>query len=129
MNQLSSLRAAIEESWSADTAYPDVNWSSDNPARGQCVVTALVVQHYMGGELEKLTTVYDGRPESHYRNVISDGSTVDLTSQQYPANLDLAPGIANLHGYASIRDRMLHEPDTKRRYDILLGRVGLHFGI
>ena len=50
----------------------------DNPALGQCNVTALLVHELYGGELLK-TPVADG---DHYYNRI-DGERIDLTSSQF----------------------------------------------
>lgn len=46
------LERAIRASWSERTCDPvDLpDWSPENAARGQCGVTALVVQDLMGGE-------------------------------------------------------------------------------
>ena len=123
MISLDKLRHAIEASWGADTSFDASEWTSGNPARGQCVVTSLVVQHYLSGELEKVTTTFDGHPESHYFNRLPDGTKVDLSCQQYPPDQMLAPSTINLHGFASAREKMMHEPDTKARYELLLARV------
>lgn len=123
MYTLEQIQSAIEASWSADTAFPDGTWTPDNPARAHCVVTSLVVQHYLGGDLEKLIGTYNGRPESHYRNILPGGSRVDLTIRQYPSNTRLEVSPVNLHGHKDARDKMLHEPDTRTRYELLLGRV------
>lgn len=63
-------------------------WSEDNPARGQCGVTALVVQDRFGGEL--LKTPVDGR--WHFYNRV-EGVRYDFTAEQFrtpPAYLDIA---------------------------------------
>jgi hypothetical protein len=45
------IEALIRASWSEKTCDPvDLpEWSAENPARGQCAVTALVVQDLLGG--------------------------------------------------------------------------------
>lgn len=123
MTSLSELKAATEASWAADTTFDVSGWSPENPARGHCVVTSLVVQHFLGGDLRKVTTVFQGQPESHYYNMLPDGTEVDLTGQQYPKDQELTPSQVNLHGYATAREKMMHEPETRRRYELLLGRV------
>ena len=40
----------LRASWSTETGG---KWLSENPARGQCSVTALVVQDVLGGEILK----------------------------------------------------------------------------
>jgi hypothetical protein len=123
MPLLTELQKAIEVSWAADTAFVADKWSIENPARGQCVATALVVQYYFGGELQKLATVFEGRPETHYRNIMSDGSVIDLTRSQYPAAQELIPAEVNLKGAASIREKRLRDPVTKQKYQLLQDRV------
>lgn len=123
MYTLDQLRPAIETSWSGETAYPGSGWTPATPARAQCVVTALVVQHYLGEELQKLDTVFQGKPESHYRNILPDGTITDFSRAQYPADQSLHIGTVNLHGFKNAREKMLHEPDTKSRYELLLSRV------
>ncbi|HSX16252.1 MAG TPA: hypothetical protein VLF40_05650 [Candidatus Saccharimonadales bacterium] len=123
MLTVARLRPVIEASWSAETAFEADKWSPENPARGHCVVTSLVVQHLLGGALRKLETVFDGQPESHYHNVLPDASELDLTRQQYPAGQEFAPSEVNLHGYADVREKMMHEPETRQRYELLLARV------
>ncbi len=39
----------LERCWSADTSADPDGWSPENPAWGQCAVTALVVQDRFGG--------------------------------------------------------------------------------
>ena len=120
---LAQLTEAIEASWAADTTFDASEWSPENPARGQCVATSLVVQHFLGGELQKLTTIFEGQPETHYRNVFTDGTVVDLTCRQYPADQPLTPAIVDLKSFPSIREKRLNELVTKRKYELLLARV------
>lgn len=79
------------------------------PARGQCGVTALVVQDRFGGEIRK-TPTEDG---THFYNYI-DGQRYDLTAEQFeerPAYLDLpsdreeAFGDTNAEQYAALSER------------------------
>lgn len=48
---LQNIVDALQLAWGADTAYDPHDWSDDNRARGQCVVSSLVVQDYLGGDL------------------------------------------------------------------------------
>ena len=59
-------------------------WTPDNPARGQCAVTALVVHDLLGGELlEAEVRDPDGSPQGfHYWNRLA-GVDVDLTLSQF----------------------------------------------
>src|SRR3954468_204190 len=84
---LDALEAAIRAAWSAASCDPvDLpDWSPANPARGQCGVTALVVQDLLGGEL-LIADVHraDGtRQGVHYWNRFAGGVEVDLTREQF----------------------------------------------
>ena len=69
------LYRRLTRAWSAETSTA---WRRDNPACGQCSVTALVVQDVLGGEILK-TKVADAW---HFYNHI-DGRRWDLTVSQY----------------------------------------------
>jgi hypothetical protein len=83
---LGAVEAAIRASWSIETCDPiDVpNWTPDNPSRGQCAVTALVVRDLIGGQLLEAEVRYpDGtRQGFHYWNRLA-GFDVDLTREQF----------------------------------------------
>ena len=52
LRSLAELERAIRDSWSERSCDPvDLPWSPANAAKGQCGVTALVVQDLLGGEL------------------------------------------------------------------------------
>jgi hypothetical protein len=73
-----ALAEAIRHSWSAETTV-DCNWSSNQPSKGQCAVTALVVQDYFGGAILRATV----SGVSHYWNRLSNGTIIDLTRDQF----------------------------------------------
>ena len=92
---LSDIEAPIRSSWSEKTCDPvDVaEWSAENPARGQCAVTALVVQDLLGGEL-LLADVHnaDGSLQGvHYWNRFANGVEVDLTREQFARSEVIQP--------------------------------------
>jgi len=74
------LLKAIKKSWSSQSSS---KWSKDNPARGQCGVTALVVNDILGGEIFK-TWLDEGW---HFYNVI-DGERRDFTEEQFTYALE-----------------------------------------
>ncbi len=80
------LRPVVRDAWGPDTCDPVdlADWRPDNPARGQCGVTALVVQDLLGGDL-MLGEVYENgsRRGCHYWNRLPDGTEVDLTRDQF----------------------------------------------
>lgn len=83
---LESLGAAVRAGWGADTCDPhDLrDWHPGNAARGQCGVTALVVQDLLGGELI-VGEVFVGEVKvgHHYWNRLPGGRDVDLTAGQF----------------------------------------------
>ena len=70
-----SFRAALESSWSRESSSI---WKVDNPALGQCGVTALVAQNILGGDI--LKTKYG--KNWHFYNRIGD-KTIDFTQSQF----------------------------------------------
>ncbi|MFF3679294.1 alpha/beta fold hydrolase [Streptomyces sp. NPDC002120] len=94
---LADLEAAIRAGWSAETSEPagisKVPWTSENPAWGQCDITALVVQDLVGGDLVLGEVFHDGRPEGyHWWNLLPGGVRVDLTREQFRRGETVTPG-------------------------------------
>jgi len=118
-----NLLKALFLSWSADTSFLASEWSKNNPARGQCVVSALVVQDYLGGELIRYHVKGDGIDEMHYVNSLEHGVTLDTTASQYKEGTVLTLTHVDLAGFKTIRDKRLSDADTYRRYKILKQRV------
>jgi hypothetical protein len=81
---LANIERAIWEAWSLDTAEEDDGWTPENPSRGQCDITALVVQDLLGGEVLGADVFLDGaRIEGHMWNRLPSGIDVDLTREQF----------------------------------------------
>lgn len=112
---VNDLRRAVEASWSQETSNAPERWSPENRAFGQCAVTALVVQDYLGGALLR-TVVGD---VSHYWNELSDGFELDLTRHQFKQY------VPEGREYR-VREYVLSSPDTARRYVRLLALVAEH---
>lgn len=84
MFSLTTIERAIRDAWSLDTAEEDDGWTPDNPSRGQCDVTALVVQDLLGGDILGADVFLDGeRIEGHMWNRLVSGVDVDLTRDQF----------------------------------------------
>lgn len=75
------LRKKISECWSKDTNY--FAKKEKIKSRGQCYVTALLVQDLFGGDILMGTVPNREPPETHYWNRLPDGTELDLTSNQY----------------------------------------------
>ena len=119
--QLDELTKALRESWSAETSHGGVATAA-NPARGQCVVSSLVVQDFLDGELQRVRVTGGGIDEKHYFNQV-DGVRIDVTWSQYSQmDVNFAPSPINLKEAATVRDKVLDE-DTSRRYELLRERV------
>ena len=122
MHTLAQIEDAIRASWGRDTADRDDGWTPENPSRGQCDVTSLVVQDIFAGELLAAGVFRDGeRVESHMWDRLPGGAEVDLTRDQFTNGEVL--------GEPSVRERPAElEPGHPRyhRYEaylVLAGRV------
>ncbi len=115
---LDRLRAAIEASWDARTAYRGAT-RSGNPASGQCYPTARLVEWFFPEFRVVVGEVDTGAGgECHFWNVAPDGTHVDLSWQQFPPGsvvtrfepLDSAArpdSPATIERCALLRDRVL----------------------
>ncbi|HWT39896.1 MAG TPA: hypothetical protein VN081_01290 [Dongiaceae bacterium] len=118
---LQKVTAALRESWSVDTSSTPA-WAKDNPSIGQCAVTALIVQDYLGGEIVNAKALYGDVGVSHYFNLI-EGELVDLTKGQFKQGTKFADPMAKTGNYATTREYCLSFPDTRTRYELLASRV------
>lgn len=108
------LRSALEASWARETSSDAERWRSKNAAWGQCAVTALVVQDYVGGSIMRAETKFG----SHYWNVLPSGEEIDYTIKQFGGAVDLrSPELRS-------RERVLSHPETLERYQRLAAIVG-----
>jgi len=95
---LAELEEAIRGAWSEDTADEDDDWTPDNPSRGQCDITTLVVHDLLGGEVLAADVFRDGvRVEAHMWNRLPSGLEVDLTREQFR--------LGQVVGEPSVRER------------------------
>ena len=74
-NSMLSFLSVLFKAWSIESSS---QWTIKNPAKGQCGVTALIVNDYFGGEI--LKTLVSNR--WHFYNQI-DGITYDFTASQF----------------------------------------------
>jgi hypothetical protein len=120
---LSELTTALHKAWNAKTSVWDDDWPSDNPARGQCVPSSLVVQDYYGGDLIRFAVRGEGISENHYCNLLEDGTLLDTTRSQYAVPVTMQVYPVNLAGYSSVREKRLDDEETRTRYELLKSRV------
>lgn len=104
---LEMFAGRLTKAWSRETSSL---WSPDNPARGQCGVTSLVVQDVFGGQI--LKTLLQQGP--HFYNLI-DGRRFDFTAGQFhepidyhdlPSDRDEAMSDTNPGQYRALRERL-----------------------
>ena len=115
------ITEALRASWCPETSTLGDDLPVDNPARGQCAVSSLVVQDFLGGDLFRVRVSGDGIDERHYYNVLDDGIVIDTTREQYQGKpVSLTPAPVDLEGkYVSIREKVLDNEDTRKRYELL----------
>lgn len=73
------FETAVRQAWTRETTYPSCqpDWSTENPAYGQCAVTLLVLMDYFPGG-----RVLRSSGHHHYAYEIN-GKVVDLTGEQF----------------------------------------------
>lgn len=116
-------KSLIRAAWCRETSADPEGWTPENPAWGQCAVTALLVQELFGGDLIRVE-VASG---SHYYNKLDDGTVLDLTGEQFGDNWSMLD--RDDYPLDEYRDRayVLSYPDTLRRYQRLRSLVfGAH---
>lgn len=94
--RLIDIEEAVRVSWGPDTFPSDSSrtWPPDNPARGQCGVTALVVQDLLGGELIRGEVRVAGEwTDHHWWNRLGMGIEVDLTREQFTPDEIVGEGV------------------------------------
>lgn len=111
-HRAAALRFLLADGWTAETSSAE-NWTSERPETGQCAVTALVVQDVLGGELHR--ALVNG--ESHYWNVLEDGTVIDLTRSQFDEPLVIEDETVRQREY------VLSFPVTAHRYQLLRWRI------
>lgn len=103
----------LSDAWSRGTSADPEHWTTDNPALGQCAVSALIIQDLLGGQLLRTEINH----VSYYWNTLMNGQQVDVTIQQF--------GKIWARGEIKVRDReyVLSFPDTVLRYEMLKKRL------
>ena len=117
---LADLEAAIRAAWGRDTSDDPDEWSEENPARGQCAVTALLVRELLGGDILIANVLRGGkRVERHAWNRLPSRIALDLTREQF-------------RNGESLTEPSVEEPVITRRhperYETLAARVRAALG-
>lgn len=116
--KLDELTKIIELSWSKDTCVLSLQdeWNSEFKNLGQCDVTALIVNDFIGGKIMRCMS----ETGSHYYNLIN-GEIVDLTKNQFKVLPNYSDSVERTREY------LLNNNDTKNRYKLLLSNVKDNF--
>lgn len=124
MELFDRLVVALTDSWSAETSSDPDGWSPDNPAWGQCAVTALVVQDHLGGDLLRSETFRTDRTKgpSHYFNGLPGSVIIDLTRRQFKGT-GLTVAVPELRTRQEV---LAQYPRTLLRYGRLAESVATH---
>jgi hypothetical protein len=81
------IEPVVRGAWCRETCdeVDLADWRPQNPARGQCGVTALVLHDLLGGDLLLAEVLLpDGsRQGVHWWNRLPDGREIDLTREQF----------------------------------------------
>ncbi len=126
MINLIVLTEALQKSWCKETSVAGEELPPNNPARGQCAVSSLVIQDYLGGDIVRVHVTGEGYDENHYFNCLEDGTIVDTTRMQYNGScVSMAdhPKDFSSKAYSTMREWMLSDVDTAHRYELLVGLV------
>lgn len=82
----------IAYAWTRESSYDPARWTPDNPAWGQCAVTAMVAKEVLGYDIMYCKAFLPtGEPVHHYFNRTPSGETFDATVQQFPPGTTFEP--------------------------------------
>lgn len=114
---LKDVEEAVVGAWSRETAFASDEYlarAPDEPSRGQCGTTALVVHDLLGGELLVAQVAVAGVVDGvHYWNRLGRELEIDLTRGQFrPDEVLLPPRVVPRPG--------LPEPERARAAYLLL---------
>jgi hypothetical protein len=109
--EIKKLESALKKSWCGMTCYPPIReqWTKENPAFGQCAVTALIVQDFFGGEL-----VFCSH-QNHFWNRLPYGKEVDLTRSQFFGGINLCVDEI-IPRHEILQGKAAEEARTEERY-------------
>lgn len=106
----------LTECWCPDTCTPRMRegWTRENQTRGQCAVTAFLVQDIYGGTVRGIQML-DG--SFHCFNLVGD-CLFDLTSEQFgERKLDYA------HTKEQLREVHFAKSEKEQRYELLKSKL------
>ncbi len=133
------IQKFLPQAWCAQTSSYGDTWSAKDPSSGQCAVSALLVQKRLGGEIVRIEYNDDGRKDSHYFNILPDGTRLDFAYGQFSSAVIFNPSlsvsneellantqayvskknVANTTSFETIAEYVLSFPATQQRYETL----------
>lgn len=118
------VEECLHKTWSNITSADSLHYPSNNPAWGQCAVSALVAQDFLGGTLLRfdISTLDDplvAAMRSHYVNVLDNGYMIDFTQSQFQNQEEYRELCSFEKGEVRAREYLLSNPQTKERYEVL----------
>jgi hypothetical protein len=93
---LADVEQALRASWTMESSDDPDKWTPENPALGQCAVSALIIRALYGGDIVIATVLdRDGErtPDGHAWNVLPSGEQVDFSFDQFLDGEGLGPEI------------------------------------
>lgn len=114
--KISNLKNRIKQVASEETAYPlyKDNWTFNNPLVGHGAIVSAIFFNKFGGKIIRGIIAETGL--SHYWNKL-DEKEYDLTYEQFKSNITL------VDAQETTVDRILSNPETLKRYELLLERL------
>ena len=109
---LIAIRNKIEKAWEKETSYKPEEWTSENPAWGQCAVITRLMKELLGGYCMKGVFKIHNEFREHYWNRINN-MDIDFTWRQMPIGTEL------LHVQEWIENEMVINNWMEERYNIL----------
>ena len=120
IKDIKDLEEIFKKTWCRETSYNCNKWSQENPALGQCGVSALIVQDFFGGDLlytDKCWDKYGWIFCAHCWNRLPNGQWIDLTRCQFNEGVKIgAPKTGK-------REVFLQDKEVKERYVLLRSLV------
>ena len=117
---LGELNKILKKSWSKKTSADPENQTQKNPAWGQCLITALIVQDFFGGKIlgGKVKIPRETKLYAHYWNKLPGGQETDFSKEQFPNGTFLEGKIRT-----RTKSHCLRTQTVQRRYLLLKSTV------
>ena len=121
LQSVQDLFAILLHCWSAETCAPRLRqeWSPENPTKGQCSITAFLVQDLFGGQVYGIP-LEDGN--FHCYNVVGE-NLFDLTSEQFGERAKTL-----VYEQTPEQSRAVHfaKEEKRLRYELLKERIAVY---